>query len=404
MESKINPSLYNHLVSLDKLTLDPKNARNHPDRNIKMIADSLERFGQQKPIVIDSENVILAGNGTVVAARTLGWKEIAVVIIDVKDEALRRAFAVMDNRTAELADWNLANLQEAIALMEAQGIHAQEIGFEEADLKVLIERLAVDDSEAPGPDDDVVPDAPKDPKTKPGDLITLGNHRLFCGDATNVEHYKKLVGDVKPDLLFTDPPYGVSVVGKSGTVGGGSTFRGKTIKATKFEPIIGDDNTNAARDAYALVVTSGIENRIIWGGNYFTEFLFPSPCWLVWDKQNNGNFADVELAWTSYDKPAKLYQFMWDGMRREGNRADELTSRVHPTQKPVGLFMEIFRDFPGETVLDLFGGSGSTMIACERLKRRCFMMEMSPAYCDVIIARWEKVTGAKASLKTPVAV
>lgn len=142
------------------------------------------------------------------------------------------------------------------------------------------------------------------------------------------------------------------------------------------------------------------ENQIIFGGNYFTDFLHPSPCWCIWDKQNTGNFADVEMAWTSFDKGAKLYTWLWNGLSRKGDRKSELVSRVHPTQKPVGVLGAILQDFSenNDSVLDLFGGSGSTLIACEQLDRRCFMMEISEHYCDVIIRRWEDFTGQKAEL------
>jgi DNA modification methylase len=123
-----------------------------------------------------------------------------------------------------------------------------------------------------------------------------------------------------------------------------------------------------------------------------------SRCWLIWDKQNTGNFADAELAWTSFDKSVKLYHFMWNGLVREGDRKAEGERRIHPTQKPVGLIAHILNDFTKEknAILDCFGGSGSTLIACEQLNRKCFMMELEPKYIDVIIARWEKFTGRKA--------
>jgi ParB-like chromosome segregation protein Spo0J len=144
MEAKINENLAKLARPIDTLNLDEKNARSHSERNVKLIADSLERFGQQKPIVVDQKMTVLAGNGTVLAARGLGWKSIAVVVIDVKDEALRRAYALMDNRTAELAEWDASFLQEAIAALELQGVHAQQLGFEEAELKNLLARLNVE--------------------------------------------------------------------------------------------------------------------------------------------------------------------------------------------------------------------------------------------------------------------
>ena len=142
------------------------------------------------------------------------------------------------------------------------------------------------------------------------------------------------------------------------------------------------------------------KKQIIFGGNYFTDFLPPSRCWIVWDKQNTGNFADAELAWTSFDKGVKLYHFLWNGLCREGSREVEGKTRVHPTQKPVGMLADILKDFSEEndSVLDCFGGSGSTLIACEQLNRKCYMCELDPKYVDVIIQRWENFTGQKAEL------
>ena len=145
-------------------------------------------------------------------------------------------------------------------------------------------------------------------------------------------------------------------------------------------------------------------NQIIFGGNYFTDFLPPKPCWIVWDKMNGESvFADVELAWTSFETGARLFQWMWNGMARAGDRKTEGEKRIHPTQKPVGLMGKILSEFSkeGETVLDLFGGSGSTLIAAEQLKRPCYMMEYESYYCDVILARWEQFTGKTAQLITP---
>jgi DNA modification methylase len=134
-----------------------------------------------------------------------------------------------------------------------------------------------------------------------------------------------------------------------------------------------------------------MENFIIWGGNYFTDFLAPSMCWIVWDKENTGNFADVELAWTSFDKGAKLYKWQWNGMIRKGDKNIEGKTRVHPTQKPVGLFGDIFNDFQFKICFDGFLGSGSTMVASHQLKRKCYGMELDPKYCQVIIDRMKKL-------------
>jgi len=211
---------------------------------------------------------------------------------------------------------------------------------------------------------------------------------------------------IKAELLLTDPPYGISVVSANKKVGGDKPFGSKgsndahnVIKANEYAEIIGDNTTDAAKENYNIM-QEYTKNQIIFGGNYFTDFLPPSRCWLVWDKENTGNFADAELAWTSFDKGVKLYKFMWNGLVREGSREIEGKTRVHPTQKPVGMLSKILDDFTKENdiVVDCFGGSGSTLLACEQLNRQCRMMELDPHYCDVIIKRWEALTGQKAEL------
>ena len=165
-----------------------------------------------------------------------------------------------------------------------------------------------------------------------------------------------------------------------------------------YEPVIGDDSTDAARLNYEIVADLS-ENQIIFGGNYFADFLPLHKRWLVWDKQNgqNNNFADGELAWTSWDKPLRIYQWRWAGMIRKGPRNEELKERIHPTQKPVGLLKVILEDHTdeGDTVLDCFIGSGSTLIACEATGRTCYGMEMSETYCEKVLKRYEDFTGDK---------
>jgi DNA modification methylase len=254
--------------------------------------------------------------------------------------------------------------------------------------------------------DDEVPevDEKSEPVSKRGEMYELGNSILMCGDSTNAEDVARLMGGEKADLVLTDPPYGISVV-QGNSVGGfepptfGTVGGGKICKVHTYEKIIGDETTETAKKSFEIYSELS-ENQIIFGGNYFTDFLPPSRCWLVWDKENTGNFADAELAWTSFDKGVKLYKHLWNGMSREGNRKDEGKTRVHPTQKPVGMLQKILEDFTekGETILDVFGGSGSTLIACEGTERKCLMIEMSENYCDVIRRRytqWAKLNGLK---------
>ena len=260
-------------------------------------------------------------------------------------------------------------------------------------------------------EDDYDAEPPEEPKAKPGDIYALGDHRLICGDSTDVNVIDKLMDGVKADLLLTDPPYGINVVavnnkiggdkpfGSKGKVGYGTKGKNKILDCNEYAPIIGDDTTETARESYIASIEHS-KNQIIFGGNYFTDFLKPSRCWVVWDKQNTGNFADAELAWTSFDKGVKLYHFLWNGLCRQGERSVEGKTRVHPTQKPVGMLADIIKDFSkdNESILDLFGGSGSTLIACEQLGRKCYMCELDPHYVDIIIDRWEKFTGKQAQL------
>ena len=169
-------------------------------------------------------------------------------------------------------------------------------------------------------------------------------------------------------------------------------------------PIVGDETTETARKIYQLSREIGIKKVILWGGNYFTDFLPPSPCWIIWDKRvetSSNNFADCEIAWTSLTSPARIYRQIWNGYTREGKRDVEGLKRVHPTQKPVGLFAFCMNGYSDaeEIILDLFLGSGPALIAAEQLGRICYGREIDPIYCDVICKRWKDFTGKKPILK-----
>jgi hypothetical protein len=210
---------------------------------------------------------------------------------------------------------------------------------------------------------------------------------------------------VTPEMVYTDPPYGISIV-QGGKVGGGGAFGGKKnekadksniIQSSNFAPIINDDSIDTAVEAISIIKTLGAGVEIIWGGNYYASALPNSSCWIVWDKENTGNFADAELAWTNQPSAVRIFKHMWNGMVKASERGQK---RVHPTQKPVALAEWCFENYGDpKTVLDLFLGSGSTLIACEQTRRDCYGMELSPAYCDVIVKRWEDFTGKKAILE-----
>ena len=238
---------------------------------------------------------------------------------------------------------------------------------------------------------DVLPNETQ-PKTKLGDIWKLGRHCLLCGDSTNIDTVQKFFDGDKIDLVLTDPPYGINIVNKKGTIGCSSNV---------YHQIKGDNDTKTACDFYQICRLLNIKNYIVFGGNYFTDFLPPRACWLVWDKVNGKtDFADFEMAWTSFKKAARLYKYVWNGFTRQGDVKSEGIRRIHPTQKPVGLLEQILLNFsePNQNIFDGFGGSGSTLIACEKTNRKCFMIEYENFYVDLIIARWEKFTGQKAKL------
>jgi 16S rRNA G966 N2-methylase RsmD len=386
------------MTSIKDLKADHRNARKRTDRSANLIAESLKRFGAARSIVIDEDNRILAGNGTVEGAKAAGIQNIRVIetdgteIIAVKRTGLSEddkiGLALADNRTSDLSDWDKDMLQQLSAE------HDLAPWFEADDLAEIIGEAEQLPTEGLTDADDV-PEPPEEPITKPGDVWLLGKHRVMCGDSTSLIEVERLMAGKKADMVFTDPPYGVAVV-KNGMVG--ANFG--VAKKGQYAEVIGDDTTQTAHDAIALCQSLQIPVQVYWGGNYYADKLPPTSCWLIWDKRGDSGivntFADCELAWTNMTGPARIHKQLWNGFIREG----EKDKRVHPTQKPVALAeWAIDQYLKGENVLDLFLGSGSTLIACEMQRKSCYGMEMSPVYCDVIVKRWEQFTGNKAMLE-----
>lgn len=392
------------MIRVEDLTPYEHNARHHEPVDIDAIAKSIEAFGFNDPVgVWGPNNIIVEGHGRVMAAKQLGLKEVPCIRLDDLTDEQRRAYGLAHNKTAELSTWDAEMLP--LELQDLPTYDMTAFGFDDVP-------AAGSDPEPAAQEDDFDEDDEVEARVKPGDLYLLGGaHKLICADSTDPAAIDKLLEGGRADLLLTDPPYGINVVsvdkkaggdkpfGSKGKVGYGEKGKNKILDCNEYAPIIGDDTTDTARANYKAAADR-TKNQIIFGGNYFTDFLPPSRCWVVWDKQNTGNFADAELVWTSFDKGVKLYHFLWNGLCRAGSREIEGKTRVHPTQKPVGMLGDILNDFTheGDIVLDCFGGSGSTLIACEQLGRKCRMMELDPHYCDVIIARWEKLTGKKAEL------
>ena len=369
----------NNIVMLPVSALKPY--ANNPRKNkaaIDKVAASIKEFGFKQPIVVDKDYVIVVGHTRLQAAKKLKMDEVPVIVADELTDEQIKAYRLADNKTAEFAEWDADLLSE-----ELDGIFdidMTEFGF---DLDI-----GEDDQE-----DDEVDEADVDQveeRVKHGDVWQLGAHRLICGDSTDVNVIDKLLDGNSVNLVLTDPPYGVNVVGDNGEVG--ANFG--VAKKGKYEKIIADDTTETAQAAYDIL-SQLCDKLILWGGNYFLDFLPASDGWLIWDKRGESGirntFADGEMAWCSFHTPVRIYHQLWNGMIREG----EHEKRVHPTQKPVRMLSEIIDDFSaeGDGVLDVFGGSGSTLMACEQKNRVCYICELSEHYCDVILSRWENLTG-----------
>ena len=413
------PTAIEHMDT-DALVPYARNSRTHSPEQVAQIAASIREFGFTNPVLIDANNTLIAGHGRVMAAQSIGLPTVPAIRLAHLTDAQRRAYVIADNKLAENAGWDMATLAREVEDLTADGYDIELLGFGADELTALLGEYG-QDAAKPGDgltDPDEAPAVQATPVTKLGDVWVMGKHRLMCGDSTSIDAVKALTLGGGVDMVFSDPPYGVSIVNtkapskvggggevKFGKVGGGSEVKfgkvgGGVVDAKDYAEIIGDGTTDTAREFFNTCQAAGFKNYIIWGGNYFTDFLPPSACWVVWDKQNSGNFADVEMAWSSSPKAAKLYTFTWNGMSRQGNRKDELATRVHPTQKPVGLFENIFSDFAFSTCYDGFLGSGSTLIACEKTGRTCYGMELAVPYCDVIVRRWQAFTGKQATLES----
>ena len=377
-------------VAVQQLIPYVKNSRTHSDAQVAQIAASIKEFGWTNPILVDGENGIIAGHGRLMAARKLGHTEVPVIELAHMTDSQKKAYVIADNQLAMNAGWDTSLLSLELADLKDQGFNLDILGFDPKELDKLLEPEQVEGLT----DEDAVPDVPVEPKTKLGDIYQLGNHRLMCGDSTSIDAVEKLMDGQKVDMIYTDPPYGISIVNKNGHVGGG-----KLAKVGTYAAVANDETIDVAVEAIQLIATLQAQVEIIWGGNYYANHLDNSSCWIVWDKENTGNFADAELAWTNQKTAVRIFKHMWNGMLKDSERGEK---RVHPTQKPVALAEWCFNQYGEEclTVLDLFGGSGSTLIACESKNKKGYIMELSENYCDVIVKRWEDFTGKKAVLLT----
>lgn len=386
-------------VPLTDLIPYARNPRKN-DPAVQRVAASLKEYGLVKnSIVVDEDMVLITGHTTTKAMQALKWvtaPEVTQVFGLTK--AQKKAYRIADNKLGELAAWDDELLALELDDLKVLDFDLDLTGFDDKELGKIL------DAGKEVTEDDYEPPVEIETSIQRGDLFRLGRHRLLCGDSTSAGDVGRLMDGKKADLLLTDPPYGINIVntgrvGIDAPAGFGKVGTRGMVKARTYHNIEGDDHPFDPRPFLDLAPVV-----MLFGGNNFASRLPDSPAWLVWDKKaekgaDHNNFSDVELVWTNLkQKSCPIYRHLWSGLLREGDRNVELKDRVHPTQKPVGLIAAILSDHsnPGALCLDPFLGSGTTLIACEQLGRTCYGMEISPQYCQVIIDRWEKLTGQKA--------
>lgn len=414
-------------ISISAVVLDPANARKHGAKNLEAIKGSLARFGQQKPIVLGKNGVVIAGNGTVTAARELGWDEIDAVRTDLEGTDAT-AFALADNRTSELAEWDSEVLTRTLRALDELDFDLASIGFDDFDLTLPPAEGLTDPDEIP---ENV------ETRCKPGDLWTLGDHRILCGDSTNVQHVERLMGGEKASLCFTSPPYGQQ---RDYGVGKVSDWDELMNGVFSIVPLASDGQ---------LLVNLGMVHRENEWLPYWEKWLeyMRAAGWrrfglYVWDQGPglpgnwNGRLApSFELVfhfnkearqaskWVE-KKPESVREKTGSGLRKADGTMSGVSSPLaglqptkipdnvvrinrqgterlgHPAAFPCAFpeFMANTYSAPGQSLFEPFLGSGSTLIACEKTGRRCFGMELDPKYCDGILSRWEKFAGKTASL------
>jgi DNA modification methylase len=359
------------LWPFERLRPYERNARTHSVEQVAQIAASIVEFGFTNPILVDSHDGIIAGHGRLMAAQELGLKTVPVVVLDHLSERQRKAYILADNQLALNAGWDTDILRAELQDLAEQDFDLSLIGFSDdelADLLPEIEDLPPEDADA-----DAVPEPPADPVSKPGDVWLLGKHRVMCGDSSDVLAVERLMAGRTAEAVVTDPPYGINANRQTLGTGKKQFHRGDSWDAER--PDIG------WLQAFANQI-------VIWGGNYFADVLPPTNDWLCWHKKNDGlSFSEFELAWTNLGKNCRILSHHWSGEQK-----------VHPTQKPAAV-IEWCMSMTTGLVFDPFLGSGTSLIAAEKVGRACYGMELDPRYCDVIVKRWQQFTGKTATLE-----
>ena len=383
-------------LSVNDIHPYPNNPRIN-DEAVAYVVESMNQTGNLDPIEVDENNVILSGHTRLLALEQLGITETECVRYTGLTEEQKRKYRILANRTGEVASWD-----EELLNMELGDLDFGDFDFGfDHDLDEPFE----DEKEI---EEDEIPEK-AETRCKLGDLWLLGNsHRLICGDSTDVAVIDRLMDGVKADMVLSDPPYGMSLDTDFSTIKGSMKSLGRKnhTEGNKYEKVIGDNE-----DFKPELITTFFANfdyvkeMFLFGADYFAELLPDKNkgSWLVWDKRKESQAdaigSEFELIWSRNKHKRRMLRHDWFGFLSSENGADA-RNRVHPTQKPITLLVDILNQWGKDAniIVDLYGGSGSTLIACEQLNRKCYMAELDPKYCSVILQRWENFTGQKAVL------
>lgn len=392
---------------LESLIPYTRNSRTHSDEQVAQIAGSIKEFGFTNPILVDDEGGIIAGHGRVLAARKLGLKEVPTINLGHLSETQRRAYVIADNKLALNAGWDDEMLRVEFAALEEAGFDLGLVGFSEDEIAAMMEGPV--ETTAGLTDEDEVPDAPPEPVTKPGDVWVLGKHRLMCGDSTSIDAVDRLMPETA-DMVFTDPPYLMDFTGGI-HADGSKSFNAKhgRIANDKMSEQEGDDFLDAINTIIASKVRGAFYITFYRLGidRYYASMNrtgLQCRSLIIWDK---GNHTLSNSDYMSMYEPM-FYGWVQDHTFYGGNNGMDIwrvertkKNDLHPTMKPVALVEKALTDGSKakDVVLDLFGGSGTTLIACEKTGRTARLMELDPKYCDVIVKRWQDFTGKEATLE-----
>lgn len=387
----------------DKLVPYDKNPRTHSPEQVNQIAASIAEFGFLNPILVDTAAGIIAGHGRLQAAKQLGLAHVPVVVLDHLTEAQKRAYVIADNKLALNAGWDDDLLRAEMAALAAEDFDLPVIGFSDDELAAL---LAEPNTAEGQTDEDAVPEAPETPVSKPGDLWRLGNHLLLCGDSTVLANVERVLDGALADMVFTDPPYNVDYgnTAKDKLRGTNRTIMNDNL-GDGFERFLYDACVNmltVCKGAVYVCMSSSelhtLQKAFIEaGGKWSTFVIWAKNTFTLGRADYQRQYEPILYGWKQGN------DHFWCGARDQGDVwfvNKPVRNELHPTMKPVELVERAVNNSSKsrDIVLDCFGGSGTTLIACEKLNRQCRMIELDPKYADVIVKRWEEFTGKKAEL------